>query len=81
MVTLADFDGVTFRVSSDKTVLLVSISIKCFKELASYGAQVVLQREYGSLLTTPEQGYDVTLKLSPDQIKDKGLLTHVRCSD
>jgi actin related protein 2/3 complex subunit 2 len=74
----ADFDGVTYKLSTpeSKTVLLLSMSMKCFPELQAFGAMDVLAREYGSLLqNTPEQGYDVTLRLDLDNFPpgDKGI--------
>jgi actin related protein 2/3 complex, subunit 2 len=66
VVVLADFDGVTYRITTteDKTTLLVSMGMSCFKELESYGAAQVLAREYGAYYqSTPESGYDVTLKI------------------
>lgn len=63
-VTIADFDGVLFHISNingDKTKIRVSISLKFYKELQEHGADDLLRREYGSLLSTPEEGYNVTL--------------------
>ena len=40
------------------------MAISCFKELENYGASQVLAREYGSYYqSTPDVGYDVTLKI------------------
>ncbi|KIH58869.1 Arp2/3 complex, subunit p34-Arc [Ancylostoma duodenale] len=39
----------------------LSISLKFFKELQEHGADALLRREYGSYLTTPEPGYNVSL--------------------
>ncbi|KAJ5916162.1 Actin-related protein 2/3 complex subunit 2 [Penicillium tannophilum] len=51
----SDFDGVTFHVSTpeSKTKILLSINVKCFKELVQYGAQEVLEREYGPYIVSP----------------------------
>ena len=43
-VTVADFDGVKFHISNpggDKSKLLVSISLKFYKELQDHGADEV----------------------------------------
>lgn len=59
LVTVADFDGVLYRISNpkeDKTKVNVSISLKFYKELQSHGADRVLEREYGSMLVSPEEG-------------------------
>ncbi|KAI8630576.1 Arp2/3 complex [Xylariaceae sp. FL1651] len=61
--TVSDFDGVTFHISTPetKTQILVSIQIRCFKELVHYGAEDVLQREYGQYVVAPENGYDFSV--------------------
>lgn len=51
------------------------MSICCFKELQSYGADAVLTRIYGSLYqkNKPEPGYDVTLIIDLERLPaDKG---------
>ncbi|RCI03843.1 hypothetical protein CU098_012790, partial [Rhizopus stolonifer] len=65
-MTVADFDGVTYHISTpeSKTVIQISLSWSCSHELFSFGALDVLKREYGDLLLdAPEQGYDVTLSI------------------
>ncbi|KAI4601616.1 hypothetical protein KJ359_011747 [Pestalotiopsis sp. 9143b] len=54
--TVSDFDGVTFHISTPegKTKILVSINIRCYKELVTYGAEQVLNREYGQYVVPPE---------------------------
>ncbi|KAI1775263.1 P34-Arc-domain-containing protein [Hypoxylon cercidicola] len=61
--TVSDFDGVTFHISTPeaKSKILISIQIRCFKELVQYGAEQVLQREYGSYVVAPEVGYDFSV--------------------
>ena len=62
-VTVADFDGVQYRISNpdgDKSKLLVSISLKFYKELQDHGADEVrlyfsticLLKENSKLLTS-----------------------------
>lgn len=61
---VSDFDGVTFHISTPttKTQILISTSIKCYRELVSYGAEAVLHREYGDYITSPpEPGYDFSI--------------------
>ncbi|GMR41925.1 hypothetical protein PMAYCL1PPCAC_12120, partial [Pristionchus mayeri] len=64
-VRFADFDGVLYHVSNpdgDRTKLMVSISLKFFRELQEHGADDLLRREYGSaVLASPESGYSVSL--------------------
>ncbi|MCJ1411614.1 ARP2/3 actin-organizing complex subunit Arc34 [Ptychographa xylographoides] len=60
---VSDFDGVTFHLSTpeSKSKILISLSVKCYKELLQYGAQGVLEREYGQYVVTPEVGYDFSI--------------------
>jgi len=63
---IADFDAVTFHLFTDanqKNLLNISISIKCFSVLRQYGADEILKKQYGNILVSPEQGYDVTLRV------------------
>jgi len=70
-VTLADFDGVQYKISNpgggggdaDKSKVNVSIALKFYKELQNHGADELLKRVYGDLVHAPaEEGYDVTLQ-------------------
>ncbi|KAI9669430.1 MAG: hypothetical protein M1831_000466 [Alyxoria varia] len=67
---VSDFDGVTFHISTpeSKSKIVVSISVKCFPELLQYGAQEVLEREYGPLIVNPEQGYDFSVMVDLDNL-------------
>ena len=66
-VKVADFDGVLYHMSNlpgdkSKSKILVSISLKFFRELQTHGADELLKREYGDLLhQPPEDGFNVTL--------------------
>jgi len=74
-VQFVDFDNVRFHLSTPdrKTQLLLSMNIRCWDELAQYGAVDVLRREYGSLyLTTPEPDYHVSLAIDLEQIPAEG---------
>ena len=66
----ADFDGVTFHISTpqSKSQILVSLQVKCYKELVAYGAEQILQREYGSYVTSPEAGYDFSIQIDMDNL-------------
>jgi len=73
LVTVADFDGALYRLSNpkdDKNKVNVSISLKFYKELKQHGAEGVLQREYGSMLVTPEDGFDVSVQVDLANIPD-----------
>ena len=69
-MTLADFDGVLYRISNpagDRTKINVSIALKFYAELVSHGAHDVLAREYGErLLGQAEEGYDITVQVDLD---------------
>ncbi|KAI7900913.1 actin-related protein 2/3 complex subunit 2 [Cokeromyces recurvatus] len=79
-MTVADFDGVSYHISTpeSKTVIQISLRWACTRQLFEYGAEDVLKREYGDwLVSTPEQGYDVTLSIDlekapqEDEAKDE----------
>lgn len=70
-IKVADFDGVLYHVSNpdqNKLKLMVSVSLKFYKELEEHGADELLQREYGSYLTTPESNYSVTLLIDLENV-------------
>lgn len=47
-----------------------SISLKFYKQLQEHGADELLKREYGDLLITPEDGYNVSVLVDLEQIPD-----------
>ena len=67
---VSDFDNVAFHVSTPetKTKILISISLKCYRELLEYGAQQVLEREYGPYIVTPEAGYDFSVLIDLENL-------------
>ncbi|PNS20201.1 Actin-related protein 2/3 complex subunit 2 [Sphaceloma murrayae] len=67
---VSDFDGVTFHISTpeSKTAILISIAVKCYKELVHYGAEDVLQREYGPFIVAPESGYDFSIQIDTNDL-------------
>ncbi len=73
-VSLADFDGVQYRISTpsnDKNKILFSIVLKFYKELQSHGADELLKRVYGNLLLDqPEEGFDVSVQIDLSSIPD-----------
>ncbi|QDS68001.1 hypothetical protein FKW77_009357 [Venturia effusa] len=70
---VSDFDGVTFHISTPegKTKIVISIAIKCFNELVQYGAQSVLEREYGPYIIAPEQGYDFSIQVDLESLPEE----------
>uniref|UniRef100_A0A914UK98 Arp2/3 complex 34 kDa subunit n=1 Tax=Plectus sambesii TaxID=2011161 RepID=A0A914UK98_9BILA len=73
-VKFADFDGVMYHVSNpdgDKTKILLSISLKFYKDLQEHGADQLLRREYGAQLqATPEKGYNVSVLYDLSAVED-----------
>ena len=80
-VNLADFDGVLYHISTpqkdddkskaDATKIVISISLKFYKELQSHGADELLRKVYGDLLLpAPEDGYDVSVQIDLSKIPD-----------
>jgi actin related protein 2/3 complex subunit 2 len=63
---------VTFHLSTPetKTKILISINVKCFRELVQYGAQQVLEREYGPYIVAPEPGYDFSVQIDLEELPD-----------
>ncbi|KAK7431137.1 Arp complex subunit [Neonectria magnoliae] len=78
--TVSDFNGVTFHISTPetKTQILLSIQIRCFRDLVQYGAEEVLQREYGQYVAPVEPGFDfsvmVDLENLPESKEDRDAL-------
>ncbi|KXJ92316.1 Arp2/3 complex [Microdochium bolleyi] len=68
--TVSDFDGVTFHISTPETKskILISIQIRCYKELVQYGAEDVLQREYGQYVVPPEDSYNFSILIDLDNL-------------
>ncbi|KAF8526836.1 arp2/3 complex 34 kDa subunit [Hysterangium stoloniferum] len=74
-VQFVDFDGVRFHLSTPdrKTLLVLSMSMRCWPELVQYGANDILEREYGQYLSKDvESQYNVTLQIDTDQIPPEG---------
>jgi len=70
-IKVADFDGCIYHVGNpngDRTKIVVSISLKFFKELQKHGADELMQKIYGDLITTPETGYDITLQIDLENL-------------
>ena len=67
---VSDFDNVTFHVSTPekKSQILISIAVKCYRELLQYGAREVLEREYGSYIVPPEIGYDFSVLIDLENL-------------
>lgn len=68
--TVSDFDGVIYHISTPetKTQILLSVHIRCFKDLVQYGAEQVLQREYEQFVVAPEAGYDFSVLIDLEKL-------------
>lgn len=78
--TVSDFDGVTFHISTPetKTQILLSIQIRCFPDLVKYGAEEVLQREYGDYVAPVEPGFDFSVLVDLENLPEsKGRAANV----
>lgn len=74
--TVSDFDGVIFHISTpeSKSKIQVSIQIKCYRDLVKYGADQVLNREYGELVVPAEPGYDFSILIDLENLPaEKGM--------
>ncbi|KDN38862.1 putative ARC35-subunit of the Arp2/3 complex [Tilletiaria anomala UBC 951] len=62
--TFTDFDGVAYHIESTKAgPLALSMDIRCWNELAQYGAMDIIKREYGSYIRPEtESEYSLTLQ-------------------
>ena len=73
---ITDFDNVQFHLSNPagpddkpiKTIIHLSMAVKCYKDLVQYGANDILEREYKSMTIKPEQGYDFTIEINLEQL-------------
>lgn len=65
-ITIADFDGVTFKLKTDddsKNLLKISMSMKGYGELKKHGVDDVLKKSYGNYLDSPETGFDCAIQV------------------
>ncbi|KAI6175589.1 Arp2/3 complex 34 kDa subunit [Aphelenchoides bicaudatus] len=73
-VKFADFDGVIYHISNpekDRSKIVVSISLKFYKELEKHGADEYLKSVYGNLLLPkPEEGYNASLVFELENLPD-----------
>src|SRR3954471_3573748 len=69
---VSDFDNVTYHISTpeSKSKIIISIAVKCFNELVQYGAQQVLEREYGPYIVAPEEGYDFSVQVDLENLPE-----------
>lgn len=74
-VRLCDFDDVSYRITverEDPSVMKVSLGLPLFASIKSFGGDAAVAKHYGDFARKgePEAGYDVTLDVKFDDIKD-----------
>jgi actin related protein 2/3 complex subunit 2 len=68
-MTLADFDGVLFHLTTNpqqRNMMTVSIQWRVINEFMKHGARERLQQVYGSMVASPESGYDASVTFNLD---------------
>jgi len=73
-VRLCDFDDVNYHISVEKenmSQLKVSMGMPCYFQIKDKGAEDAAKKYYGEFLGEAEEGYDVTLNINVDEVKDK----------
>lgn len=70
-----DFDSVRFHLSTPtkKTLLLLSMHVRCWDELVQHGAGEIMQREYGAWLIAQgetESEYSVSLEIDLEKLPE-----------
>jgi len=73
-VKLCDFDDVSYRVTIDtaaRNIMLVSMNLPCYTYIEKNGAKDAFEKFYGGYKTDPVTGYDLTLKINIDDLKEQ----------
>ncbi|KAK9464888.1 Arp2/3 complex, 34 kd subunit p34-Arc-domain-containing protein [Lipomyces arxii] len=67
---ISDFDNVTYHVSTpeSKSKIMISLSIRCYKDLQKYGVEKVLAQKYGPYIVSPEPGFDFSIVVDLDNL-------------
>ncbi|CAG8454120.1 11856_t:CDS:2 [Scutellospora calospora] len=72
-MTVVDFDGVSYHISTpqSKNVIKLSMQMRCFEDLVQWGAQEMLQKEYGDYIQPDtEGGYDFSLEFDLQKLPE-----------
>lgn len=72
-VKLCDFDDVSYRVlieAESKNILQVSMNCPSFKAIEKVGGKEAIDKKYGKMVAPAAAGYDITLKVNLDDLKD-----------
>jgi len=62
-IKLCDFDQVSYRIAvlPDSRDMTVSMSIPCYSDIAGKGAEAAFKASFGEAVTTPTDGYSVSV--------------------
>jgi len=72
-IKVSDFDGCLYHVGNqngDKNKVIVSISLNFYKELQKHGADELIKKIYGDLITDPEDGYNISLLIDLENLPE-----------
>jgi actin related protein 2/3 complex subunit 2 len=72
-VRLNDFDDVSYHVTVEKedmNLMKVSIAIPCWGQIQRKGGEAALTKYYGDFVGEVEQGFDVSLHIKLDEVKE-----------
>jgi len=70
-IKVSDFDGCLYHVGNvdgDKTKIIISIALNFYDELKKHGADELIKKTYGALLTAPEDGYNISLLIDLENL-------------
>jgi len=70
-IKVSDFDGCLYHVGNvdgDKTKVIISIALNFYDELKKHGADELIQKTYGALLTSPEDGFNISLLIDLENL-------------
>lgn len=70
-IKVSDFDCCLYHVGNvdgDKTKIIISIALNFYDELKKHGADELIQKTYGALLTTPEDGFNISLLIDLENL-------------
>jgi len=81
-IKVSDFDGCLYHVGNvdgDKTKIIISIALNFYDELKKHGADELIKKTYGDLLTSTEEGYNISLLIDLENLPaDKeGLIKNI----
>jgi len=73
-VKLCDFDDVSYRVLIEpeaRNILKVAMAMPWYRDIEKLGGKEAFDKAYGALVTDPLNGFDVTVKVNLDELKEQ----------